>query len=63
MTTAAMASSSASSPKVGEPPLSRPDVMIAPMPAASPLRTYTEMSTPLTGMAARRAPSGLPPTA
>src|SRR2546430_4420701 len=63
ITTAAIESSSASSPKVGEPALSRPAVMNAAMPAHRPLNTYTEISTPLTGIAARRAPSGFPPTA
>ena len=39
MTTAAIESSSARSPEVGEPALSRPDVMIAATPASSPLST------------------------
>jgi hypothetical protein len=39
MTTAAIASSSESCPKVGEPAFSRPEVTIAATPASRPLKT------------------------
>ena len=63
MITAAMESSSARLPDVGEPALSRPEVMIAATPASRPHNTYTETRTHRTGMPVRRAASGLPPVA
>src|SRR5581483_9404185 len=63
MITAAIESSSARSPAVGEPASMRPAVSNPPTPAARPLRTYTATSTRPTGIPARRAASGFPPTA
>src|SRR5437899_7977301 len=63
MITAAIESSSARSPNVGEPAFVWPAVTRPPTAAVKPLITYTEIKTRLTGIPVRRAPSGFPPTA